>query len=230
MQWTEHLRDLVELGPEQLQAFQIYSRDLRTANEQFNLTAITDPEEIALKHFLDSLSLTPLLRSAHTLIDIGSGAGFPGIPLKIALPQLSVTLLEATGKKVAFLEQIISTLNLHDIRAIQSRAEDLGRDPKHRELYDVAVARAVAELAVLSEYALPFVRVGGIFIAQKSKAVEAETGRAEHAFATLGGRLREIISVRLPELEARHLVVIEKISPTPKDYPRRAGVPERKPL
>ena len=231
MQWTEHLRDFgIALTPEQFAAFQTFSRDLITANERVNLTAITDPDAIALKHFLDSLSLALFVRNAQTLIDIGSGAGFPGIPLKIALPHLRVTLVEATGKKVSFLNQIITTLNLRDITAIQARAEDLGRDEKHREQYDVAVARAVADLAILSEYALPFVRVGGIFIAQKGKDVEEEVHRADQAIATLGGRVREIVPVQLPELEQRHLIVVEKISPTPKEYPRRAGLPERKPL
>lgn len=231
MQWTEHSRDFgVALTPEQLAAFQVFSRDLTTANERVNLTAITDPDAIALKHFLDSLSLSPLVRNAQTLIDIGSGAGFPGIPLKIALPDLRVMLVETTGKKVAFLKQIIATLNLRDITAIQSRAEDLGRDPQYREQFDVASARAVADLAILSEYALPFVRVGGIFIAQKGVSVDEEVRRAEPALKVLGGRVREIVPVHLPELEPRHLLVIEKISATPKEFPRRAGIPERKPL
>jgi 16S rRNA (guanine527-N7)-methyltransferase len=141
-----------------------------------------------------------------------------------------VTLLEATGKKVAFLKQIIATLHLRDITAIQARAEDLGRDPKHRERYDVAVARAVADLATLCEYALPFVRVGGIFIAQKGREVDDEVQRAERAMAALGGRLREIVPVRLSELEQRHLIVIDKVAVTPKQYPRRAGAPQKKPL
>jgi len=231
MNWIEQVRDFTApLTPEQINAFQIFSRDLITANERINLTAITNPDAIALKHFLDSLSLAPLVRNAQTLIDIGSGAGFPGIPLKIALPHLRVTLLEATGKKVAFLNQIINTLNLRDISAIQARAEDLGRDPQHREQYDAAVARGVADLAILSEYALPFVRVGGIFIAQKGVSVDEEVARAASAFQVLGGRVREIVPVHLPELEPRHLIVVEKISATPKEYPRRAGLPERKPL
>ena len=231
MQWTEHLRDFgVTLTPEQLSTFQTFSRDLIAANERVNLTTITDPDAIALKHFLDSLSVAPLVQNARTLIDIGSGAGFPGIPLKIVFPNLRVTLVEATNKKVNFLKQIISTLNLHNITAIQSRAEDLGRDPKHRDQYDVAIARAVADLAILSEYALPFSRVGGIFIAQKGREVDEEVARTASALKTLGGRVREIVPVQLPELEPRHLIVIEKISATPKEYPRRAGMPERKPL
>lgn len=231
MKWVEHLRDFdVELAPEQIQAFEIYSHELITANERVNLTSITDPESIGIKHFLDSLSLAPQVRTARTLIDIGSGAGFPGIPLKIAFPNLQVVLLEATGKKVRFLEQIISRLGLHGIAAIQARAEDLGRDLKHREHYNVAVARAVADLAILAEYALPFVRVGGIFVAQKGREVEDETLRAERAIATLGAHRREVVPVQLPGLEQRHLIVIEKISPTLKEYPRRAALAARKPL
>ncbi len=231
MLWTDCARDFgVELAPEQINAFQIYSRDLITANTRVNLTSITDPDAIALKHFLDSLSLAPLVGNCSTLIDIGSGAGFPGVPLKIALPHLRVTLLEATGKKVAFLKQLISSLNLHDISAIQARAEDLGRDPKHRERYDAAVARGVADLATLGEYALAFVRVGGIFIGQKGREVEDEIRRAERALAALGGRVREIVPVNLPNLEQRHLIIIEKIASTPEKYPRRAGLPNRKPL
>ena len=231
MQWSDHARNFgVQLTPEQMHAFQTFSRDLIAANERVNLTAITDPDAITLKHFLDALSLAPLVRTAQTLIDIGSGAGFPGIPIKIALPHLRVTLLEATGKKVSFLKQIISTLELENISAVQSRAEDLGRDPKHRERYEVAVARAVADLATLSEYALPFVRVGGIFIAQKGKDVDQEVQRSANALKILGGRLREIVPVQLPELEQRYLIVIEKIATTSDKFPRRAGLPERKPL
>jgi 16S rRNA (guanine527-N7)-methyltransferase len=231
MEWTSLTPAFgVELTPNQISAFETYSRDLIIANERVNLTAIRDPGAIALKHFLDSLSVAPLLRGAQSLIDIGSGAGFPGIALKIALPHLRVTLIEATGKKVVFLNSIISALRLDNIVAIQSRAEDLGHDPKHRERYGVAVARAVAELATLAEYALPFVQLGGIFIAQKGKDVDDEVHRAELAMVTLGGRLREIVPVELPGLERRHLIVIEKISKTSSDYPRRAGIPERKPL
>jgi 16S rRNA (guanine527-N7)-methyltransferase len=163
------------------------------------------------------------------MIDIGSGAGFPGVPLKIVFPQVHMALVEATGKKVAFLDHVIALLNLRDLTAIHARAEELAHNPDHRENYDVAVARAVAEMPTLLEYALPFVRVGGIFVAQKGK-VEEEVASAAHALEALGGRLREVTPVKLPGLEPRHLVVVEKIAPTPPRYPRRAGVPEKKPL
>lgn len=231
MQWIEDARQFgVELSSTQVDQFEIYFRELVKWNERTNLTSIVEYDAVAVKHFLDSLSLAPVLRDAKSLVDIGSGAGFPGLPLKIARPDLNVTLLEATGKKVAFLNHIIETLKIHRIIAIQSRAEELARSPDHRECYDAAVARAVAELPTLSEYALPFVRVGGIFVAQKGRQIEEETAHAQHALDMLGGRLREIIPVQLPGLEKRHLVVIAKVAPTPAQHPRRAGVPERKPL
>ncbi len=174
--------------------------------------------------------LRTLLAITVRLIDIGAGAGFPGIPLKIALPDLRVTLLEATGKKVAFLKHVIEQLDLHATVAIHARAEDLARDAAHRAQYDVAVARAVANLATLFEYALPFVRQGGVFIAQKGVEVDDELHAAARALELLGGRMHEIVPVQLPGLEPRHLVVVEKVAATPDKYPRRAGVPERKPL
>ncbi|MCI0474821.1 MAG: 16S rRNA (guanine(527)-N(7))-methyltransferase RsmG, partial [Anaerolineales bacterium] len=213
--------------------------------------AITARDDVIVKHFLDSLSAAPVIASAAKqspnnleiassqktllamtmrLIDIGTGAGFPGLPLKIALPHLRVTLLEATGKKVAFLNHIRAQLELHDAVAIQARAEDLARDAAHRARYDVAVARAVANLATLLEYALPFVRRGGIFIAQKGVDVDDEIRAAARALELLGGRVREVVLVQLPGLEPRHLVVVEKIAVTPDKYPRRAGTPERQPL
>ncbi len=231
MRWMDDARQFgIILTSAQVDMFDAYFRELVEWNEKFNLTAIVEYDEVVLKHFLDSLSLAPIVCDAKSLIDIGSGAGFPGLPLKIVRPDLRVTLLEATGKKVAFLRHIIEVLQLHDIAAIQARAEDLGHNPEHRERYDAALARAVAELATLAEYALPFVRVGGIFVAQKGVQVEDEIERAEHAMRTLGGHLRETIPVHLPELEQRHLIVIDKTTPTPPQYPRRTGVPEKKPL
>ncbi len=169
-------------------------------------------------------------RPARRLIDVGSGAGLPGIPLKIVFPDLHLTLLETTGKKVDFLKYAITQLEFENAQAIQSRAEDLGHDAAHRERYDVAVARAVATLSTLAEYALPFVRVGGVFIAYKGVEVTAELQSAARAIQKLGGRVREIIPVQLPGLEPRHLIVIEKISATPEKFPRRAPLPKQKPL
>jgi len=229
----------IALTPEQQQAFDVYYRELITWNTRMNLTAITDHAQVIVKHFLDSLSVVPILhperseaqsKDAVCLIDIGTGAGFPGIPLKIALPDLRLTLLETTGKKVEFLKHMIAELKLRDTVAIQARAEDLGRDTHHRERYDVAVARAVANMATLAEYALPFVRKGGVFIAQKGIEVDDEVRQAAHAMKVLGGRVCEIVPVQLPGLEPRHLIVVEKIAATPETYPRRAGIPARKAL
>jgi 16S rRNA (guanine527-N7)-methyltransferase len=229
---AEHARAFgIELSPAQLDAFEVYYRELVVWNSRFNLTAITARDEVIVKHFLDSLSVASALPAhAGSLIDIGSGAGFPGLPLKIVLPALRVTLLEATGKKVEFLRHMIARLNLREVVAMQGRAEEFARDPVHREQYDVAAARAVAELATLVEYALPFVRVGGVFVAQKGGDIADEMQRAARAVKELGGRMRAAVPVQLPGLEPRHLVVVEKIAATPGKYPRAAGAPRKKPI
>jgi 16S rRNA (guanine527-N7)-methyltransferase len=224
------------LNEEHLRAFEIYYRELVAWNEKFNLTAITDYDQVQIKHFLDSLTCLLVVRSPRSgvrgrAIDIGAGAGFPGLPLKIVCPGLRLTLLEATGKKVGFLEHIVSCLELEGVEVIKGRAEELGRHVAHREGYDLALARAVAELPVLVEYALPFCRLGGLFVAQKGAEADAEAEAAEGAIATLGGFLRCIVHLELPYLaESRSLVVIEKIAPTPKKYPRRPGIPSKRPL
>ncbi len=222
----------VNLDERQLQAFQVFYQELIDWNSRANLTAITDREQVIVKHFMDSLSVARVLHSTApvSLLDIGAGAGFPGIPLKIAFPVLELTLLEATRKKVDFLNHLIARLDLRDARAVQMRAEDAGQDPAYRERYDNAIARAVADLPILLEYALPLVRVGGAFIAQKGIAVEEEIDRSSAALERLGGRVREIVPVQLPGLEPRHLIVVDKFAPTPAGYPRRAGIPEKKPL
>ena len=235
----------IELTAEQLAAFQTYYEELITWNEKFNLTAITDYDQVQIKHFLDSLTCLLAVRSPKSevrgrtldlgpstkVIDIGAGAGFPGLPLKIVCPGLQLTLLEATGKKVGFLEHIVSRLGLEGVEVIKGRAEELGRDAAHRERYDLALARAVAELPVLVEYALPFCRLGGLFVAQKGADGDAEARAAEGGIAMLGGALRRIVNVELPHLaEAHSLVVIEKIAPTPEKYPRRPGIPSKRPI
>ena len=230
----------LKLNEEHLRAFEIYYRELVVWNEKFNLTAITDRDQVQIKHFLDSL--TCLLADEHVMkaicqqsgtrtIDVGTGAGFPGLPIKIVCPGLRLTLLEATGKKVGFLEHIVSRLGLADVEIIGRRAEELSRDAAHRERYDLALARAVAELPVLVEYALPFCRMGGIFVAQKGAEGDAEARAAEGAIAALGGALRRIVRLELPHLAVpRSLVVLEKIAPTPEKYPRRPGIPRKRPL
>jgi 16S rRNA (guanine527-N7)-methyltransferase len=226
----------LELNEEHLRAFEIYYRELVAWNKKFNLTAITDYDQVQIKHFLDSLTCLLVVRSPRSevqgrAIDIGAGAGFPGLPLKIVCPGLQLTLLEATGKKVGFLEHIVSRLGLAGVEVIKGRAEELGRDAAHREGYDLALARAVAELPVLVEYALPFCRLGGLFVAQKGPEGNAEARAAEEVIATLGGALRRVVHLELPNLaEPRSLVVIEKIAPTPEKYPRRPGIPSKRPL
>jgi 16S rRNA (guanine527-N7)-methyltransferase len=226
----------LKLNEEHLRAFEIYYRELVAWNEKFNLTAITDYDQVQVKHFLDSLTCLLAIRSPRSevrgrAIDVGAGAGFPGLPLKIVCPGLQLTLLEATGKKVGFLEHVVSCLGLAGVEVIKGRAEELGRDAAHRERYDLALARAVAELPVLVEYALPFCKLGGLFVAQKGAEGDAEAKAAERAIATLGGSLRRIVHLELPHLaESRSLVVIEKIAPTPDKYPRRSGIPSKRPI
>ena len=222
------------LSEAQLKAFELYSRELITWNQKVNLTRIVEPEEIAVKHFLDSLSLAQALSDFPpdiSLIDVGTGAGFPGLPLKIAWPDIRLTLLESTGKKTAFLQHVVDALNLNGVTVLTARSEKAGRQPEHREQYDVAVARAVSELRVLAEYTLPLVKVGGLVIAQKGQEPVAEVEQAAGALETLGGKISRIMPVSVPGLAAdRHLVIIKKSNPTPPSYPRRPGLPSRKPL
>ena len=224
----------LELTKAQLDAFERYCQELIAWNQRFNLTRIVEPEEIAVKHFLDSLSVClalPALPASLGLIDVGSGAGFPGLPLKIALPNLRLTLLEATGKKVTFLKHMVEVLNLEEVSCLTSRAEETGQQPAQRQKYDVAVARAVTTLPVLAEYTLPLVKVGGLVIAQKGQEPAAEVEAAAKAIRILGGQVKEISPVSIPRLEgARHLVIIKKIKPTPPEYPRRPGLPAKKPI
>lgn len=222
------------LSEAQLDAFERYSRELIAWNEWVNLTRIVASNEIAIKHFLDSLSVSlalPELRSPYSIIDVGSGAGFPGLPLKIALPDIALTLLETTAKKTAFLEHVVGVLGLTGVTILTDRAEVVGRRPDRREHYDVAVARAVATLPVLAEYTLPLVEVGGRVILQKGQEPSSEIEDAARALQMLGGRVSEVRPVPILGLEAtRHLVVIEKDRPTPEPYPRRPGLPTKKPL
>ncbi len=222
----------VEISSAQLDQFSIYADRLIEWNMRFNLTAIVDPREIVIQHFLDSLSAARSLPSGPTrLIDVGAGPGFPGLPLKLAQPGIALTLLEATRKKCEFLEAVVKELNLAEVLVLNARAEDAARDPGHRESYDIAIARAVAEMPTLVEYLLPFVKVAGVAVAQKSKEVLNDVKQAEVAMTTLGGRLSDIVAVHVPELhKVRYLVVIEKVSATPEKYPRRAGMPAKKPL
>ena len=219
---------LVQLG--------IYSRELMEWSRRFNLTAITDQEGILVRHFLDSLSCLkglpqPELTGGTRIIDVGTGAGFPGMPLKIVRPAVQLTLLEARAKKVTFLRHLVDVLGLDGVEVIHGRAEGLGRDPAHREQYDWALARAVAKMPTLAEYLLPLVRVGGKVLAQKGEGAAAEVHEAEAAITTSGGHVRKLVPVELRGLaETRYLVLLDKVAPTPSRYPRRPGIPTKRPL
>jgi 16S rRNA (guanine527-N7)-methyltransferase len=222
------------LTPRQRRAFQLYYQELVAWNARFNLTAVTDLEGVQVRHFLDSLSCLLAMGDdarGQSLIDVGSGAGFPGIPLKIVYPALRLTLLEATGKKTDFLRHMVGSLELHNVTVIHDRAERIGHDPLHREAYDWVVARAVASMPTLVEYLLPLCRLGGRCLAQKGEEAAAEVSLAESALLVLGGCLNHLLPVELPGLaETRHLVVIDKVARTPVKYPRRPGMPAKSPI
>jgi len=223
----------VNLQASQFEALQTYADLLAEWNQKVNLTAITAPEDIRRKHFLDSLSCLLVMKGtpAARLIDIGTGAGFPGLPLKILQPEIHLTLVESVAKKTKFLSIVVQELGLEQVEIITDRAETVGQDPAHRESYDWAVARAVAGLPVLAEYLLPLVRVGGSALAQKGESALEELNTAQTAITTLGGQALEPLPVSLPDVpEKRYLVVIDKVRPTPATYPRRVGIPAKRPL
>jgi 16S rRNA (guanine527-N7)-methyltransferase len=223
----------VHLTARQVMGLINYERELIEWNQKFNLTTIRDVESIRTKHFLDSFSCVLAWKAAPPLrlVDIGTGAGFPGIPLKIIYPNIHVTLVESVGKKAMFCQHIIRVLGLEGVEVIQCRAEDLGQRPEQRESYDWAVARAVANLNVLSEYLLPLVKVGGKMLAQKGESGPAEAQSAEKAMKLLGGKLKQLIPVHLPGVaDDRFLVVVDKVAATPPKYPRKAGTPMKMPL
>jgi 16S rRNA (guanine527-N7)-methyltransferase len=222
------------LTQRQIEAFRLYQQELVSWNTRFNLTAITDSAGVQIRHFLDSLSCLLAIGEGgreQSLLDIGSGAGFPGLPLKIARPTLRLTLLEATGKKADFLRHVVDLLDLHNVNVIHTRAEEAGQDPLHREAYDWVAARAVAAMPTLVEYLLPLCRLGGHCLAQKGEDAAAEVSSADAAVGLLGGRLNRLVPVELPGLaETRYLVVIDKVARTPDKYPRQSGRPAKRPL
>jgi len=223
----------VRLSARQLGLLSIYESELVAWNQRFNLTAVRNLEEIRIKHFLDSLTCLLAMRenTGRRIVDVGSGAGFPGLVLKIACPALQVTLVESVGKKVEFCRHVIQKLGLEDVEVIQDRVENLGHMPAHREQYDWAVARAVAAMPVLAEYLLPLVRVGGSMLAMKGESGPAEAQAAEPAMTVLGGHLRQLLPVILPGVaEERYLVIVNKVAATPEKYPRRVGIPSKRPL
>jgi 16S rRNA (guanine527-N7)-methyltransferase len=223
----------INITGRQVSAFQTYEKELLEWNRKFNLTAIRDSESIRTKHFLDSLSCVLAWKAAPPghLIDVGTGAGFPGIPIKILYPKLRLTLVESVGKKAMFCQHLVEILGLEHVDVMQARAEDLGQDSSQRERYDWAVARAVAHLNVLGEYLIPLVRVGGTVLAQKGESGPAEAQSAEGAMHLLGGKLRQLIPVNLPGVaDDRYLILVDKVAATPPKYPRKPGVPAKQPL
>lgn len=214
-------------------ALSTYEKELMLWNQKFNLTAIRDVDGIRIKHFLDSFSCVLAWKAnpPSRLIDVGTGAGFPGIPLKILYPSMQVTLVESVGKKAMFCQHIVELLKLDGVDVVNSRAETLGQDARHREKYDWAVARAVANMSVLSEYLLPLVKVYGTMLAQKGESGPAEAQSAEKAIKLLGGKLEQVIPLNLPGVvEDRYLVLVDKVHATPPKYPRKAGHPAKEPL
>lgn len=236
--FTTELRAAAEaaslsLSEDQILKFTRYDALLVDWNERMNLTAITEPRDVAVKHMVDSLTAydAALFSGAPTVIDVGTGAGFPGIPLKIFDPSIRLTLMDSLAKRLAFLEAVVEDLGLTGVTCVHARAEDAAREQQHRERYDIAVSRAVARLPVLLEYTLPFVKKGGHLIALKGRTAEEEATDAKRALKLLGGRLETIRPVTLPGLsDKRAVLTITKIAPTPKAYPRKAGTPAKKPL
>lgn len=223
----------IDLSNEQAEQFYLYYELLVEWNSFMNLTAITEFEEVVQKHFVDSLSIIQVhdLQNVHNLIDVGTGAGFPGLPLKIAFPFIHVTLLDSLNKRIQFLEEVIKKTGLTGIEAIHGRAEDYAKPGQLRESFDLCVSRAVANLSVLSEYCLPYVKVGGMFIPYKSGEISDELQAAKSAVFLLGGKVEECRSFELPDSDIhRSLLLIRKVNGCPKKYPRKSGLPSKSPL
>ncbi len=229
MKWCEE--NTVSLTEEQIHSFTVYAGLLREWNEKMNLTAITEPEEVAVKHFIDSLTILKCFDIPQNakLIDIGTGAGFPGIPLKIMRPDLNLTLLDSLNKRLIFLDAVCQTLSLQ-AALIHARAEEYGNDPAYRDQFDIVVSRAVAYLPALCEYCMPYVRVGGRFIVMKGADGAQELKDADKAIRQLGGQLGTIQTLQLPDHSERLLAEIRKVSPTPKNYPRRGVKINKNPI
>jgi len=223
----------LRLSRQQVAALAAFQRELLEWNQRFNLTAVRDGAGIRTKHFLDSFScvLAWQQNPPRRLVDVGTGAGFPGLPLKILYPSMQLTLIESVGKKANFCRHVVKALKLEAVEVLTARAEEVGQIPAHRETYDWAVARAVAELPALVEYLLPLVRLGGAMLAQKGQTGPAEAHKAEKAISLLGGRTRQLIPIALPGVvEERYLVIVDKVAATPPQYPRKPGMPVKKPL
>ncbi len=224
------------ITPEQARQFQLYYEELVEWNKRVNLTAITGYEEVQIKHFLDALTLitaledTPWAKGDFTLIDVGSGAGVPGIPLKIVLSNARVVLLDSVAKKTAFLQHAVKSLGLGNVEVVTARAEELAHQSAYRQTFNLAVCRAVSKLATIAELTLPFCQNGGLVIVPKKKPIDDELAQAARAIDILGGRSKEVKNIHFKGLEQHCLVVLEKVTPTPPRYPRRPGMPEKRPI
>ena len=233
-QFDEKLKELnITLSETQQEQFYRFYELLVEWNKVMNLTGITEYEEVNEKHFIDSLSIVKVLdmNKVSTVIDVGTGAGFPGIPLKIAFPHLKVTLLDSLNKRIKYLDTVIDELELKDIHTIHGRAEEYARKEEYREKYDLAVSRAVANLSTLSEYCVPYVKVGGMFVPYKSGEIDEEVKTAQTAIKVLGGKQTEVVKFTLPGSDInRSFVKIQKIKSTGKKFPRKAGLPTKEPI
>lgn len=221
----------ITLSEIQLKQFYNYMNLLIEWNKKINLTAITEPDEIILKHFVDSLTISRYISDGTKVVDVGTGAGFPGIPLKIVRQDVDITLLDSLQKRINFLDEVINELNLEKITTVHSRVEDFGKNKKYREEFDIAISRAVANLSTLSEYLLPLVKVGGKVISMKGSLIQEELENSKNAIKILGGQIEKVDEFDLPNSDiSRNIVLIDKIKNTPNRYPRKAGEPSKKPL
>lgn len=221
----------INFNVEQLQKFYRYMELLIEWNEKINLTAIIEPEEIIIKHFIDSLTILKYIKGNEKIVDVGTGAGFPGIPLKIMLEENEVVLVDSLNKRLLFLQEVIKELNLKNIETIHSRAEDFGQNKKYRESFDIATSRAVANLSTLSEYLLPVVKIGGKCLCMKAGDAEDEIKQAQNAIKVLGGKIEKIDKFVLPETNiGRTIIIVNKEKATANKYPRKAGIPSKNPI
>lgn len=221
----------ISINDVQIEKFYKYMQLLLEWNEKINLTAITEEEDVILKHFIDSLTIIKYIKKDDKIIDVGTGAGFPGIPIKIIMEDTQIVLMDSLNKRINFLNNVIEELELDGIEAIHSRAEELGKNKEYREKFDIATSRAVANMSTLSEYLVPFVKIKGIIICMKGSSIEEELNEARKAISVLGGKIIELSDFLLSDTDIkRHNVIIEKVKQTPNMYPRKAGIPSKEPI